>query len=54
VAKEPIGDTILRAISTIDELLETVGKHDQILTKLADRLAEMDERMAALEKAKKP
>jgi hypothetical protein len=47
VAKEPIGDTILRALSTIDELLETVGKHDQILTKLDDRLA-------ALEKAKKP
>ena len=54
MAKEPIGDTILRAIATIDELVETVGKHDQILTKLADRQAEMNKRLAALEKAKKP
>ncbi len=54
MAKEPIGNTILRAIATINELVETVGKHDQILTKLADKLAEMDERLAELERAKRP
>jgi len=54
VAKEPIGDTILRAIATIGQLVKTVGDHDKILTKIADKLAEMDERLAALEKAKEP
>jgi uncharacterized coiled-coil protein SlyX len=53
VAKEPIGDTILRAIATIEELVKTVGDHDQILTKVADRLAEIDERLTDIEKAQK-
>jgi hypothetical protein len=54
VAKTPIGDKLIRALETIDELYETVGKHDEILNKLADRLAEMERRLAAVEKAEKP
>ena len=54
MAKEPVGDTLLRAVATIDQLLETVGKHDQILTRLVDLLTQMDKRLSALEKAKKP
>jgi hypothetical protein len=53
VAREPIGDTILRAIATIEVLVKTVGDHDKILTKLADKIAEMDERLAVLEKAQR-
>jgi hypothetical protein len=53
VAKEPIGDTILRALAIIDELQETVGKHARVLSILADNMAEIDKRLAAIEKAAK-
>lgn len=53
MAKTPIGDRLVRAIATIDELQETLGKHAQILSKLADKMAEMDKRLAAVEKAYK-
>lgn len=53
MAKEPIGDTILRAIAIIDELQETVGKHAQVLSILADKMAEIDKRLTATEKAGK-
>ncbi len=53
MAKTPIGDTLVRAIEKIDALQQTVGKHTEILTKLLDKLAEMDKRLAALEKAGK-
>ena len=51
MAREPIGDTILRALATIDELQETVGKHAQVLGILADKMAELDKRLAAIEQA---
>jgi hypothetical protein len=54
VAKTPIGDRLIRALETIDELFDTVGKHDKILNRLADRLAEVEKRLAALEKVDKP
>ena len=62
MAKEAAaGSRILRALATIDELQETIGKHDKILTRLADRLtiladrlAETDKRLAVIEKAKQP
>lgn len=52
--KTPIGDRLVRAIATIDELQATLGKHAQILSKLADKMAEMDKRLAAIEKASRP
>jgi uncharacterized coiled-coil protein SlyX len=51
VARAPIGDRLIRALATIDELEETIGKHTQILSKIADKMAEMDKRLAAVEKA---
>jgi uncharacterized coiled-coil protein SlyX len=51
VAKTPIGDTLIRALATVDELQETVGKHAQVLNLLADRMGEMEKRLAAMEKA---
>jgi uncharacterized coiled-coil protein SlyX len=54
VAKAPIGDRLIRALATIDELQETIGKHEQVLGILADKLAEMEQRVAAIEKAEKP
>jgi hypothetical protein len=53
VAKTPVGDTLVRAIEKIDALQRTVGKHTEILTRLADKIAEMDKRLAAIEKAAK-
>lgn len=55
MAKEAAaGSRILRALATIDELQETIGKHDKILSILADRLAEIDKCFAAIGKAKEP
>ena len=54
MARTPIGDRLIRALATIDELQVTMGKHAQILTKLADKMAEIDKRLAAVEKATKP
>jgi uncharacterized coiled-coil protein SlyX len=51
VAQAPIGDRLIRALATIDELQETVGKHAQVLSILADKMAEMGKRLAAIEKA---
>lgn len=51
MAKTPIGDRLIRAIATIDELQDTVGKHAQVLTRLADKMAEMEKRLAAIETA---
>jgi hypothetical protein len=51
VAKTPIGDTLIRALATVDELQETVGKHAQVLNLLTDKMAEMDKRLAVIEKA---
>jgi hypothetical protein len=53
VAQTPLGDRLIRALATIDELQETVGKHSQVLTKLAEAMAEMDKRLSAVEKANK-
>jgi hypothetical protein len=53
VAKTPVGDRLIRALATIDELQETVGKHAQVLTKLAEAVAEMDKRLSAVEKVNK-
>jgi len=51
VARAPIGDQLIRALATIDELQETIGKHTQIPGKIADKMAEMDKRLAAAEQA---
>jgi uncharacterized coiled-coil protein SlyX len=53
MAKAPIGDRLIRALETIDELQETVGKHEKIFTILADKMAEMEERLVAVEKTRK-
>lgn len=53
MAKTPIGDRLIQALATIDELQGTAGKHAQILSVLADKMAEMDKRLAAIEKAMK-
>ena len=51
MAKAPIGDTLIRALATVDELQETVSKHAQVLSLLADKMAEMEKRLAAIERA---
>jgi hypothetical protein len=53
VAKTPIGDVLARALATINDLQQTAGRHAQILSMLADKMAEMEKRLAAVEKAKK-
>ena len=53
MAKTPIGDRLIRALATIEELQASMGKHAQILTKLADKIAEMDRRISAIEKVGK-
>jgi hypothetical protein len=54
VAKVPAGDELLRALATIDKLQETVGKHAEVLNILLDRLAQMDKRISAVERTRKP
>ena len=51
MAQAPIGDRLVRALASIDELQETVGKHDEILTKLVDLISEMNQRLAIIGKA---
>jgi uncharacterized coiled-coil protein SlyX len=51
VAKTPIGDRLIRAIETIDELQETLATQTDILIKLADKIDELDQRLAAVEKS---
>jgi hypothetical protein len=53
VAKTPVGDRLIRALETIDELQETVGKHALVLSKLAEAMTEMDKRLSTIEKAAK-
>ncbi len=53
MATAPIGDRLIRALATIDELQEAIGKHAQILSKIAGKMAEMDKRLTAVEKAVK-
>jgi hypothetical protein len=51
VAQVPIGDRLILALATIDKLQETVGKHAAMLSKLGERLDDVDKRLAAIEKA---
>ena len=51
MANTPIGDRLIRALANIDELQETLGKDEKIFTILADRMSEIDKRVAAVEKA---
>jgi hypothetical protein len=53
VAKTPIGDRLVRALATIDELQQTAGRHARILNMLVDKMAEMEKRLAAVEKVEK-
>jgi septation ring formation regulator EzrA len=53
MAKTPIGDRLIRALETIDELQETIGKHAKIFSILTDKMTEMDKRLAEVEKATK-
>jgi hypothetical protein len=51
MAKTPIGDRLIRALANIDELQETIGKHEKIFTILADKMSEIDRRLTSMEKA---
>jgi len=53
VADIPIGDQLVRAVAAIDVLQDTIGKHAKILSILADKMAEIDKRVASVEKASK-
>lgn len=53
MGKTPIGDRLIQALATVDELQDTAGKHTRILSILADKMAEMEKRLAAIEKALK-
>jgi hypothetical protein len=52
VPKTPIGD-LLVALKNLKELQETVGKHDEVLNRILDRLDSMDERLSPFEKSSK-
>lgn len=52
VPKTPVSE-LLEALKSLKSLQETVGKHDQVLTRILDRLDSIDGRLAALEKAVK-
>lgn len=49
VAKTPLSE-LLEALKSLKSLQETVGKHDEVLTRILDRLDSIDERLAAFEK----
>ncbi len=51
MATTSIGDRLIRALANIDELQGTIGKHEKIFTILADKMSEIDKRLAAMEKA---
>ena len=53
MAKIPIGDVLVRALATIGELQKTIATHEEVLTKLAIKVDEMEQRLAAIEKASK-
>jgi hypothetical protein len=53
VSKTPLSE-LLEALKSLKSLQETVGKHDEVLTRILDRLDSIDERLAAFEKAAEP
>jgi hypothetical protein len=53
VPKTPVSE-LLEALRSLKSLQETVGKHDEVLIRILDRLDSLDERIIAIEKASKP
>jgi len=53
VPKTPVSE-LLEALRSLKSLQETVRKHDEVLTRILDRLDSIDDRLAALETASKP
>ncbi len=47
--KTPISD-LLDALKSLRDLQQTVGKHDEVLNRILDRLDSMDERISTAEK----
>jgi uncharacterized coiled-coil protein SlyX len=52
VAKTPISE-LIKALNVLKSLQETVGKHEQVIEKILDRLDAFDERLTEFEKARK-
>lgn len=52
MAKRSI-DELLAALEAIDILNGTVAKHDDMLTRIVAKLRQLEERVAALEKAER-
>lgn len=52
VPKTPISD-LLEALKGLKSLQETVGKHDEVLSRILDRLDSIDKRIAAFENTAK-
>ena len=53
MSKTPVSE-LLEALKSLKSLQETVGKHDEVLTRILDRLDSIDGRLADLEKAAEP
>jgi hypothetical protein len=53
VPKTPIAD-LLEALKSLKSLQETVGKHDEVLSRILDRLDDIDKRIPSAEKTAKP
>ncbi|HVY17426.1 MAG TPA: hypothetical protein VHB27_19545 [Rhodopila sp.] len=54
MAKTPVGDVLSRALRTIDELVEMVRKHEEILDRVTGQLTDVERRLLAIEKTRKP
>jgi hypothetical protein len=52
VPKTPISD-LFEALKSLKNLQETVGKHEDVLNRILERLDRIDERIAAVEKIAK-
>jgi len=52
LSKTPISE-LLEALKSLKGLQDIVGKHDEALNRIADRLESIDKRLAALEEDKK-
>jgi hypothetical protein len=52
LSKTPISE-LLEALKSLKSLQDIVGKHDEALNRIADRLESIDKRLAALEENKK-
>jgi hypothetical protein len=52
VSRTPISD-LLEALKALKSLQETVRKHDAVLSRILDRLDEIDKRPAARKKGRK-